>query len=268
MNKTIGFIGCGKMAQAMIGGMIDSELISPKQIIVSAFTEDTLFEVESRWGIRTTTNNIEVAEEADFLFLAVKPDIYGTTVDEIEMKRNKNGIIITIAAGIDFDFIDSSFGIGAKAILTMPNTPSLVGEGMTAMCANPNVTKDELEEAVSLIETFGKAEILPERLMNSVPAISGSSPAYVYLFIEALADGGVLQGIPRAQAYEMAAQAVLGAAKMVLETNFHPGELKDQVCTPGGATIEGVATLEKNNFRSAIIEAMNAVTLKAKSLKY
>jgi pyrroline-5-carboxylate reductase len=151
-------------------------------------------------------------------------------------------------------------------VRAMPNTPSLVGEGMTAICHNQQVDQEDLEKLLLLFNNFGKAEVLAEELMDAVPAISGSSPAYVYMFIEALADGGVKQGIPRKQAYRLAAQAVLGAAKMVLETERHPGELKDDVCTPGGATIEAVAALEQGKFRSAILTAMDYCTDKTKRL--
>jgi pyrroline-5-carboxylate reductase len=148
----------------------------------------------------------------------------------------------------------------------MPNTPSLVGEGMSVLCPNENVDSEDLEQVVQLFNSFGKTECLTESLMDAVPAISGSSPAYVYMFIEAMADGGVQQGIPRSQAYRLAAQAVLGAAQMVLETGKHPGQLKDDVCTPGGVTIEAVASLEKNQFRGAVLSAMKECTDKIKKL--
>ena len=159
--------------------------------------------------------------------------------------------------------MSNALGETAKVIRTMPNTPALVGEGMSALCANRNITKEELQDVVKIFESFGKIEILEEKLIDVVPAVSGSSPAYVYMFIEALGDGAVLQGMPRDKAYKMAAQAVLGAAKMVLETGEHPGKLKDDVCSPGGTTIEAVYTLEKNNFRGPVISAMESCTEKA-----
>ena len=159
--------------------------------------------------------------------------------------------------------MSNTLGDDAKVIRTMPNTPALVGEGMSALCANKNITKEELQDVVNIFESFGKIEILEEKLIDVVPAVSGSSPAYVYMFIEALGDGAVLQGMPRDKAYKMAAQAVLGAAKMVLETGEHPGKLKDNVCSPGGTTIEAVYTLEKNNFRGSVISAMESCTEKA-----
>jgi len=170
----------------------------------------------------------------------------------------KDVVIVTIAAGITLESMNNALGDAAKVIRTMPNTPALVGQGMSAICANKNITKEELKDVVKIFESFGKVEILEENLIDIVPAVSGSSPAYVYMFIEALGDGAVLQGMPREMAYRMAAQAVLGAAKMVLDTGEHPGKLKDNVCSPGGTTIKAVYTLEKNNFRAAVISAMES----------
>ena len=145
-----------------------------------------------------------------------------------------------------------------KIVRTMPNTPALVGEGMTAACVNPYVTEEEKDYAQKILESFGKVEIVPEHLIDAVVAVSGSSPAYVFMFIEAMADAAVAEGMPRAQAYQFAAQAVYGSAKMVMETGKHPGELKDMVCSPAGTTIEAVRVLEERGFRSAVIEAMKA----------
>ncbi|MEH7385609.1 pyrroline-5-carboxylate reductase [Bacillus sp. JJ1521] len=266
MDRNIGFIGSGKMAQAMIRGMIDSNVVTAQQVIASAKTEETLQFVEKTYGIRTTQQNKEVAENADFLFLAVQPDFYAEVINEVKEVVKDQTIIITIAAGITLDFIEQQFKRPLKAVRSMPNTPSLVGEGMSALCVNSYVTSEDLSEIVQLFEGFGKVELLDEQLMDAIPAVSGSSPAYAYLFIEALADGAVMQGIPRKQAYKLAAQALLGAAKMVLETEKHPGELKDDVCTPGGSTIQAVATLEKQGFRASVIAAMESCTEKSKQL--
>ena len=148
----------------------------------------------------------------------------------------------------------------------MPNTPALVGEGMTGVCANDLVTEEELQLVLTLLKSFGRAEVVPEYLMDTVTGVSGSSPAYVFLFLEALADAAVAEGMPRKQAYEFAAQSVLGSAKMLLETGKHPGELKDMVCSPGGTTIEAVAVLERENMRSAVIEATRACIRKSKGI--
>jgi pyrroline-5-carboxylate reductase len=267
LNKKIGFIGAGKMAQAMLEGILKSKMIPKENIIASANTEGTLEKIESNYQIRTTQNNQDVARFADILILAVKPDQHSNVIQEIKNDVHSDSIIITIAAGITLDDIEREFGVNVKAVRTMPNTPSLVGEGMTAICSNERLNEEEVLEVELLFHTFGKTERLDERLMDAVPAISGSSPAYVYMMIEAMADGGVKQGIPRDKAYRLAAQAVLGAAKMVLETDRHPGELKDNVCTPGGATIEAVAELEKRQFRGSVLAAMESCTRKVKSLQ-
>lgn len=266
MNKHIGFIGCGKMAQAMIQGIISSQVASPQQIIVSAKTEETLRIVEKHYEIRTTLHNKVVAANVDYLFIAVKPNLYAEVINEIKEVVKEDTIIITIAAGITLDYVQKQFERQIKTVRSMPNTPSLVGEGMSALCVNSLVTPEDLTGIVRLFEGFGKAEVIEEQLMDAIPAVSGSSPAYAYLFIEALADGAVMQGIPRKKAYILAAQALLGAAKMVLETEKHPGELKDDVCTPGGSTIQAIATLEKKGFRASIIAAMESCTQKSKEL--
>ncbi|MDZ5473982.1 pyrroline-5-carboxylate reductase [Bacillus sp. 31A1R] len=266
MNKNIGFIGCGKMAKAMIEGIIGSGNINADQIKVSTKTENSLQTIEELFPIHTALENKEVASWADYLVLAIKPDQHQEVIKEIKDSLSYTTVIITIAAGITLEALENLFGRKIKAVRTMPNTPSLVREGMSAVTYNPYVSTEEREDLITIFNCFGKVEEVEEGLMDSIPAISGSSPAYVYMFIEALADGGVKQGIARDQAYKLAAQAVLGAAKMVLETGIHPGELKDQVCTPGGATIEAVATLEEKGLRSAVLSAMESCTNKVQSL--
>jgi pyrroline-5-carboxylate reductase len=266
VNKKIGFIGAGKMAQAMMEGIVNSKMIPKENIMASANTEKTIEIIMRRYGIITALNNRNVAKFADVLILAVKPDLYATVIKEIKNDIKESVIIVTIAAGITLMNIEQLFGFQVKAVRTMPNTPSVVGEGMSAICANDYLDEIELTEVERMFHTFSKTERLEEKLMDAVPAISGSSPAYVYMLIEAMADGGVRQGIPREQAYRLAAQSVLGAAKMVLETGKHPGELKDNVCTPGGATIEAVVTLEEKHFRGSIMAAMDSCTNKVKKL--
>ena len=263
MNKTIGFIGCGNMAQAMIGGIVKSNLLSSEKVMASNPSNKSLNKVKEEYNILITNDNKEVARFSDIVILAVKPYKYFEIIDEIKSSLKKEAVIVTIAAGITLEPMSKALGAEAKVIRTMPNTPALVMEGMSALCPNRNVTQEELQDVISVFESFGKVEILEEKLMDIVPAVSGSSPAYVYMFIEALADGAVLQGMPREKAYKMAAQAVLGAAKMVLDTGEHPGKLKDNVCSPGGTTIEAVYTLEKNNFRAAVISAMESCTEKS-----
>jgi pyrroline-5-carboxylate reductase len=259
MGNKIGFIGCGKMGQAIMNGLLKKGKIDKNLIQVSAKTGTTLEKVKEVFGVQTT-NNKEIGKWADIIVLAVKPDLHEEVINEIKTEISSSTIIVTIAAGITLQFLEQSFGRPVKVVRAMPNTPSLVGEGMTAMCFHELVTEGERERVFNIFESFGQVEVFTESLMNSIPAISGSSPAYVYMMIEALADGAVKQGITRDKAYRLAAQAVLGAAKMVLETELHPGVLKDQVCTPGGATIAAVVSLEENGFRSSILSAMESCT--------
>lgn len=262
MKGTIGFIGCGNMAKAMIGGIVKSGLYRGEEVFASDTSKINLEYAKKTYGIQVHESNIEVARNSSILILAVKPNMYSEVIGEIKDYIVDNCIIVTIAAGITIQFMEEKLKPNTKVIRTMPNTPALVGEGMTAICIGSTVTDVELSSVVKIFESFGKAEIIDEKLMDVIPSVSGSSPAYVFMMIEALADGGVLGGIPRQKAYKMAAQAVLGAAKMVLETGEHPAKLKDDVCSPGGSTIEAVYTLEKNNFRGSVISAMESCTEK------
>ncbi len=252
----LGFIGGGNMASAIIGGVIKEGIVKPEDIIVS----DIRDQVSSRFGVRYTDDNKRAAKESEILFLSVKPQIYPSVIAEIRDEPLDDRLIITIAPGKTLAWLKEQFGRELHIIRTMPNTPAMVGEGMTAVCPNSLVTEEELKKAEQLIGSFGRMEIVPEHLMNAVTSVSGSSPAYVFMMIEAMADAAVADGMPRKQAYTFAAQAVMGSAKMVLETGKHPGELKDMVCSPAGTTIEAVRVLEKSGFRSAIIEAMKACT--------
>ena len=266
MDKKVGFIGCGKMGQAMIAGLLKKGEMEKNNILVSAKTEATLKKVQETLQVQTTSSNKEIGKWADIIILAVKPDLHKEVIEEIKAEITPETIVVTIAAGITLQYLEQAFETPLKVIRAMPNTPSLVGEGMTALCFNDLVTEDERKCVSILFKSFGRVEAFPESLMNSIPAVSGSSPAYVYIMIEALADGAVKQGISREKAYKLAAQSVLGAAKMVLDTELHPGVLKDQVCTPGGATIEAVATLEEKGFRASILSAMESCTMKINKL--
>ena len=254
----LGFIGTGNMAGAIMGGIIKEGIISPDEIIGSDVFEAGREKVKSMYGIQVTADNIEVAEKADTLFLSVKPQFYASVISEIKDSVRENQLIITIAPGKTLAWLEEQFGKKLKIVRTMPNTPAMVGEGMTAVCPNDSVTKEELDYALQILGAFGKTEVVSEHLIDAVVSVSGSSPAYVFMMIEAMADAAVADGMPRAQAYKFAAQAVYGSAKMVLETGKHPGELKDMVCSPGGTTIEAVRVLEEKGFRSALIEAMKA----------
>lgn len=262
----IGFIGLGNMAKAVIGGMLKQGIVAPQDIIGSAKTQATLDAVEKAFGIRTAADNRQTAVEADVLILAVKPVFFPEIIEEIRESVTEDKLIISIAAGKTMAWIKDAFGRPVRLIRCMPNTPALVGEGCTAVCADGAVKQEETAFCIRLMESFGKAIAIPERLMDAAGAVGGSAPAYVFMFIEALADGGVAAGMPRKQAYEFAAQAVLGSAKLVLESGLHPGELKDMVCSPGGTTIEGVRVLEDKGMRSAVMEAIGACVEKSGKL--
>ena len=254
----IGFVGCGNMASAMIEGILRKGLCAREEIIASNRTEEGNKRSQERLGICVTRDNCKVVKEANTIVIAVKPQYYEEVIKEIRDLVTGKHVIISIAPGKTLAWLEEKFGKPVKIVRTMPNTPALVGEGMTGACANSYVKEVELAGVQAILSSFVKYEMVPESLMDVVVSVSGSSPAYVFMFIEAMADAAVADGMPRAQAYEFAAQAVLGSAKMVLETGKHPGELKDMVCSPGGTTIEAVRQLEKSGFRSSVIEAMKA----------
>ncbi len=254
----IGFIGIGNMASAIIGGLIAKKIVNAGDIIGAEPFDQARENARRAFEIEVTTDNRKVVQEADVLFFSVKPQIIPTVISEVKDLKKEGQLIISIVAGKSLKWYEEQFGGKRKMIRTMPNTPALVGEGMTAACPNELVSESDLQTALRLLGSFGKVEIVPERLMDAVVAVSGSSPAYVFMLIEAMADAAVAEGMPRTQAYQFAAQAVYGSAKMVLETGKHPGELKDMVCSPAGTTIEAVRVLEERGFRSSIMEAMIA----------
>lgn len=262
----LGFIGCGNMASAMIGGIINNQICSPEHIIASDEYKPALVKAEEQLKIKIGKDNKEVAAVAEILFLSVKPQYYETVIKEIRDDIRPDQIIVTIAPGKTLNWLADTFTKPVKIVRCMPNTPALVCEGITGVCHNALVSGEELDVVCHILGGFGKVEVLSENLMDVVVSVSGSSPAYVFMFIEAMADAAVADGMPRAQAYKFAAQAVYGSAKMVLETGKHPGELKDMVCSPGGTTIEAVRVLEEKGFRSAVIEAMKACVKKARGL--
>lgn len=266
MTKKIGFIGCGNMGSSMVGGLLKSGFIKPEQIIVSNKTEIPLKRLSDEFNVITTLNNKDVVKKSDIIFLAVKPNIYKSIIEEIKSELTNDKLIITIAAGITIENMEQWLGDDLKIIRTMPNTPALVGEAMTAICPNKNVSEDELKYCIKIFKSFGECEVLEEKYFDGFIAVAGSSPAYVFMFIESMADGAVKLGIPREKAYKMAAQSVLGSAKMILETGKHPGELKDMVCSPAGTTIEAVIELEKLGFRNSVIQAMDKCAEKSKNM--
>lgn len=262
----VGFIGCGNMAQAIIGGIIKNGTVKPTDIIASDVFEDSLKKAKAEHGIKVTASNVEAAGQSDLIFIAVKPYQAEGVIKEIAAKVTAKKVVVSMATGIDLKSMEGWFGKKVKLVRIMPNTPALVNAGMTAASPNASVTEEETEMVRTILGAIGRCEVVPESLMDAVLVVSGSAPAYVYMFIEAMADAAVLEGMSRPMAYTFAAQTVMGSAKMVMETGMHPGALKDMVCSPGGTTIEAVAVLEERGFRSAVIEAMRACAIKGREL--
>ncbi len=242
----IGFIGCGNMGSAMLRGILEAGTYRKEDFIVSEKSEDTKKRVEKEFQIRTTESCRAVVEFADIIFLTVKPQYYEEVIGEIRTYIMEKQIFVSVAPGKSLEWIGQLFGRPVKLVRTMPNTPAMVKEGMTAYCVNGQVCPEEKAKVVELCRCFSEAEEVDEHLMDVVTAVSGSSPAYVFMFIEAM--------------------AVLGSAKMVLETGRHPGALKDMVCSPGGTTIEAVRILEKEGLRSSVFEAMKACVKKSRGM--
>lgn len=260
-----GFIGCGNMASAIIGGILSSGISTPEDLIASDSSPAARERILKELKISSASNR-ETAMQSDILFLSVKPQFYPDVISEIADCVRPETVIVTIAPGKTLAWLREQFGRDLKIVRTMPNTPAMVKEGMTGVCPNAQVTEEDLARVMAILESFGKAEVVPEHLLDVVTSVSGSSPAYIFVLIEAMADGAVADGMPRAQAYKFAAQAVLGSARMVLETGRHPGELKDMVCSPGGTTMEAVRVLEEKGFRSAVIEAEKACVKKSRGM--
>ncbi|MCX7843204.1 MAG: pyrroline-5-carboxylate reductase [Clostridia bacterium] len=266
MNIKLGFIGAGNMGAAMIKSIARSGIVPAGNIYIYDLDMFKLEELKKEIDINLQESSLKVVEESDIIILAVKPNVIKNVLENCKTAFNEAKILVSIAVGIPISFYKSILGNGSKIIRTMPNTPALVGEGMTLISFDNSIGAEEISEVKKLFECIGKVEFLEEKLMSEVTALTGSSPAYVYMFIEAMADAAVQSGIPRKLAYKLAAQALLGSAKMVLETDKHPGELKDQVCSPSGTTIEAVAALEKNGFRYAVMDAMRECTKRAREI--
>ena len=265
MSK-ISFIGSGNMGSAIISGVISSGLCSPADITAADVSRTALDSLSDTLKIATTTDNAEAAKKADILFLSVKPNMFSKVIPGIKDSVSENTLIISIAAGMSVSDIEKLFAKEIKLIRVMPNLNATVGEAMSALCPNKNVDADSLDMAKRIFESIGECEVVDEHLMDAVVAVSGSSPAYAFMFIEALADAAVCEGMPRVQAYKFAAQSLLGSAKLVLESGRHPADLKDAVCSPAGTTIEAVAVLEKEGFRNAIIDAARACAKKNREM--
>jgi pyrroline-5-carboxylate reductase len=266
MGIRVGFIGTGNMGSPLVKGVAGSGLVAPGDVSIYDVDREKANALSKEAGVVLAGSNQEVVKNSDYIILAVKPIYIKSVLEECKDQFDGSKVLISIAVGVSISSIREIIGEEAQVVRTMPNTPVMVGEGMTLICFDANVNTQKRDFVKSLFKCVGKAEELEERLMSEVTALTGSSPAYVYIFIEAMADAAVKSGIPRNMAYRLAAQAVLGSAKMVLESGKHPGELKDQVCSPAGTTIEAVSTLEKNGFRYAVMDAMDECTKKAREI--
>ncbi len=262
----IGFLGAGKMATALARGFINAKLVKPGQLSASDPYAAARDHFTAETGAKTAAGNLEIARHANILILATKPDQVAPALAEIASAFTPNHLLISIAAGVTIAKLEAGLPAGARVIRVMPNTPALVGAGAAGFAAGQNATPADAELTKKLLSAVGLAVQVKESLLDAVTGLSGSGPAYVYQFIEALSDGGVAAGLPRDIATKLAAQTVLGGAKMVLETGLHPGVLKDQVTSPGGTTIEGIHELEKGNLRATVISAVRAATDKSKKL--
>jgi pyrroline-5-carboxylate reductase len=266
MNKKLGFVGGGNMAAALIKGLVSAKVVPPQDLIVSDVKADRLRFFEEQHGVRTTADNHELVRDADVIVLAVKPQVIDKVLDLFGKDVRKDQLVISVAAGVPVSAIEGRLPEGTRVVRTMPNTPATVDAGATAISAGTHATEADLDVARALFEAVGRVVTLDESLLDAVTGLSGSGPAYVFLMIEALADGGVKVGLHRDTALLLAAQTVYGSAKLLLETGEHPGRLKDMVTSPGGTAIAGLHTLESGGLRRTLIDAVEAATMRAQAL--
>jgi pyrroline-5-carboxylate reductase len=266
LKERIGFIGGGKMAEALAKGIINANLSSVDKIIASDVDEKRCQVLERGAGIKTTQVNRKITTNSDVIILAVKPNVIGIILKELKNDITPKHLIVSIAAGIPLNFIESVLNEGCRVVRVMPNTPCLVGETAAGYALGKNATQDDGKLVGKILNAVGKSYLLEEKHLDAVTGLSGSGPAFVYTVIEALSDGGVKMGLPRDISTKLAAQTVLGSAKMVLESGMHIGELRDFVTSPGGTTIEGIHALEKGSVRNALIDAVEKATKKSKRL--
>jgi pyrroline-5-carboxylate reductase len=265
LTQKVAFVGGGQMAEALIVGMLAAKLCKPDHIRVSDPMTDRLGFLKAKYGVWTSGLNSEIAAWGDIVVLAVKPQVLDGVLKEVGAVLAKV-LVVSIVAGVPISRITDAIGPGARVVRAMPNTPAMVQQGMTALAVGDGVREQDVVSVRSIFESVGKVVPVEERLMDAVTGLSGSGPAYVFLAIEALADGGVKMGVPRAIAEVLAAQTVLGAAQMVLETGQHPARLKDQVASPGGTTIAGLHRLEQGGLRATLIDAVEAATKRSQEL--
>ncbi len=266
LKEKIGFIGGGKMGEALINGFLRAKLSSAGKIIVSDVDKKRCQLLEKETGTKTTQENKKVTSRSDIIILAIKPNVMGDILEELKNDITPKHLVVSIAAGIPLSFIESSLNKGCRAIRVMPNTPCLVGETAAGYALGKKATRNDGKLVGQILDAVGKSFLLEEKYLDAVTGLSGSGPAFIYVVIEALADGGVKMGMPRDVAITFAAQTAFGAAKMVLESGTHIGQLRDSVASPGGTTIEGLHALEKGGIRNALIDAVETATKKSKSL--
>ena len=264
-NRTIAFVGGGNMAEALIRGLLRGKVFAADDIIVSGPREERMRELREKFGVRTTLDNREAAG-ASIVVLSVKPQILSRVLEQIAVAIRPDALVISIAAGVPVAAIQSRLAPGARVVRGMPNTPALVDAAATAIASGEHARPADLEEAKRIFDAIGITVILEESQLDAVTGLSGSGPAYVFLILEALSDAGVKVGLSRRTAQLLAAQTLLGSAKMLLETNEHPGRLKDMVTSPGGTAITGLHTLEEGGIRTTLMNAVEAATKRSREL--
>jgi pyrroline-5-carboxylate reductase len=265
-DKRVGFVGAGNMGEALIRGLVEASLVPPESIHAYDTRLERLRELDRQYGIQVAHDNESLVRQADIVILAVKPQIMEAVLEEIAHAVTRRKLLISIAAGVSTARIRAALGKDARLIRVMPNTPALVLDGVTAVAKGEGLEPGDLDLAGEIFSAVGRVVTLDEELMDAVTGLSGSGPAYVAVFIEALADGGVKMGLDRLTAMTLATQTVLGAARLLQQTGMHPGALKDMVSSPGGTSIAGIAALEEGGIRTTIIQAVERATLRSREL--
>jgi pyrroline-5-carboxylate reductase len=266
-DKHIGIIGTGNMGEALISGLIGSASSKPKNIICTDVRETILDAIREKYGVQTTTNNLDAVADSDIVIYAIKPQIMAAVLNETAKKLDMSKLIISIAAGVPMEAIESCLNKKLRLIRVMPNIAAAVKEAATAIAAGKNASEDDIKLAMTIFNSIGKTVFIPENyLMDAITGLSGSGPAYIFLIVEAMADAGVKVGLSRREALFLSAQTVLGAAKMLIETQEHPGQLRDRVASPGGTAIAGLASLESGGLRTTLINAVEVATNRSKEL--
>jgi pyrroline-5-carboxylate reductase len=266
LGKTIGFVGAGNMAEALIRGLIQGSVVAAEAIVASHPRRERLDELHAVYGIHTTPDNAAVPGRAQIVVLSVKPQILEKVARELAPALTPDQLVISVAAGVDAATIEGHLFEGARVIRAMPNMPALVRAGATAIARGQHATDDDLAVAVKIFDAVGITVALDEGHLDAVTGLSGSGPAYIFLIIEALADAGVKVGLSRRNAQRLAAQTVMGSAKLLIDTDEHPGRLKDMVTSPGGTAIAGLHTLEEGGLRTTLINAVETATKRAREL--